>query len=224
MEKLFKYINKEHSKAFFDEGNLKIGTLYEYRNEEFYGSTIGDSEEGSGSMVTRFKSIDDHSSYYKKKNQIENKDGPNLTNVRITSVKLIAVLSESDKGLISTTYSDDCYIYCVSSEFNKRTMKKFCCDTCIEIFNPSRFFEEISNIILEQCTFEGYWSVVYRNRLAHYSKRHNHPYVLMKDHKYKNQKEVRAIWKPKAKIEGPLEGPLYIKVPKARKYCRMYKA
>ncbi|MBQ0714438.1 MAG: hypothetical protein KBT56_04645, partial [Paraperlucidibaca sp.] len=44
--RLFKYLPKEYLKAFFRTGSLKLGTLYEYRKVEVYGTVIGDQDEG----------------------------------------------------------------------------------------------------------------------------------------------------------------------------------
>ena len=43
---LYKYIPKRYLDAFLNQGSLKIGTLYEYRQVEAYGNVIGDKTKG----------------------------------------------------------------------------------------------------------------------------------------------------------------------------------
>ena len=44
---LYKFLNRKYALSFMGTGELRIGTLYEYRKSEIYGSEIGDREEGS---------------------------------------------------------------------------------------------------------------------------------------------------------------------------------
>ena len=43
---LFKYLPKKYLEAFLHRGSIKIGTLYEYRKTEQYGTVVGDLDEG----------------------------------------------------------------------------------------------------------------------------------------------------------------------------------
>ena len=43
---LYKYLKKAHLEEFFENGTVKIGTLYEYRDVESHGSVVGDRDEG----------------------------------------------------------------------------------------------------------------------------------------------------------------------------------
>ena len=44
--KLYKYTKKEHMKSLFESGSVRIGTLYDYNNEDKYGSMTGDASDG----------------------------------------------------------------------------------------------------------------------------------------------------------------------------------
>lgn len=218
MEVLYKYINRKHCQAFFERGSIKLGTLFEYQDVEAYGSVIGDGEEGTEKMITRFKDFEDHTRYYEEKNAREQGEQPNLTFVKGASVKLMAVLSESEEGMVSTTFADNCYIYCATKEFNRQVMEEFKCDACIEITAPDKFFEAISKAILDKGTFLGYSEIVYKDRLSHHASRNTIAKVLMKPPRYRNQKEVRAIWEPK----GEIDGAIHVNVPDAIQYCRLH--
>jgi hypothetical protein len=43
---LYKYMKQEHVDMFLEDGLIRLGTLFEFRNEEFHGSAAGDADEG----------------------------------------------------------------------------------------------------------------------------------------------------------------------------------
>jgi len=213
---LYKYIKKEHLDLFYKNGSLKIGTLHEYRNEEDLGTVIGDNHEGL--HITELNSpkgreIDlagntPEAEYFRK--HVLRSDQQD------SKVKIIM---EAGANLVAHTNSPNYYIYCVTSEFDKSVMKEFGCNRCIEIFNPEKYFKEISRVIRHKAEYEGYFDIVYGSKKTDHLNPHKiHP-ALMKETKYINQSEVRAIWRPKKEPKGSL----FIKAPKALKYCRELK-
>jgi hypothetical protein len=195
---------------------LKIGTLHEYKDEEDLGSVIGDKNEGL--HITELRSphgreIDlakntPEAEYFKK--HVLRPDQQN------SKVKLVM---EAGASLVAHTNSSNYYIYCITSEYDKDVMLKFGCDRCIEIVNPGKYFKEISRVIRHKASYKGYFNIVYGNKTTdHLNPHKTHP-ALMKEAKYSNQAEVRAIWQPKKEPKGSL----FIKVPKVIKYCRKLK-
>ncbi len=211
---LYKYIKKEHIDLFKKNGSLKIGTLYEYRNEEDLGSVIGDDKEGVhitelNSPQRREIDLADNtpeSQYFRKLLP------PDKQDVR---PKIIMM---PDANVATHTTAPNCYLYCVTSKYDEDLMAEFGCDKCIEIFNPEKYFQAISKVIRHRGDYLGYFDIVYGNKTTDYSNPHTiHP-CLLKDEKYRNQSEVRAIWSPKKEPRGPL----FAKAPKAREYCREF--
>ena len=47
----FKYIERTFAEKFLETGELRIGTVYGFANEEKYGSEIGDDSEGVRTMI-----------------------------------------------------------------------------------------------------------------------------------------------------------------------------
>jgi len=212
---LYKYINKEHLKQFLKNGALKIGTLYEYRDEEGFGSVIGDEQEGFHKTELdspKGREIDlagdsPEAEYFREHVLREDQ--------KDTKVKIIM---ESGAKLISQKSSPNYYIYCVTSEYDEDVMAEFNCNACIEILNPDKFFKAISRVIRYKGTPEGVFKIQYGQKTTDYLNPHKvHPAVL-KDKKYSSQAEVRAIWNP----EKIPRGPLFVNAPKALKYCREF--
>ncbi len=205
-------LGKEHLDLFLINGSLKIGTLHEYRNEEDLGTVIGDHREGlhiTGLNSPNGREIDllsnaPETEYFRK--HVLRQDQQN------SKVKIVM---EEGANLVAHTNSPNYYIYCVTSNYVKDVMAEFACDRCIEISNPAKFFKEVSRVIRHKADYEGYFEVVYGSKSTdHLNPHKTHP-ALMKETKYINQAEVRAIWRPRKEPKGSL----FIKVPKATKYC-----
>lgn len=212
---LFKYMKKTFLDAFFRHGRLKIGTLYEYRKVEQYGEVIGDKNEGLhktelslvGGGEIDLASDTPEANFFKK--HVLRPDQQD------TKVKIVL---EEGARLIAHSHSPDLYIYCMSSEYNPDVMRQFGCEVCMEIIDPEAFFRAISHRIRHQGRFDGYGAVQYMSKDTHYTRPHHvHP-AIMKDVEFAFQREWRAIWIPH---KSPRQ-PLFINVPKAVRYCRVY--
>ncbi|ELP1261509.1 hypothetical protein QWS64_002861 [Escherichia coli] len=210
---LFKYIKKEHLDAFFSRGSLKIGSLYEYRKVEQYGTAIGDNKEGvyetvldrTGGYQIDLSEDTPEANFFKARFDIK---GPGIKIVMGNGAKII-----------SSDHSPDVYIFCVTTEFNLDAMRAFGCDSCIEITRPELFFNAISKTIRHKASFEGGHPVTYGDKTTSYMRPHPvHP-ALMKSEEYSYQKEYRGIWTPNKQINSPL----YINAPRAIRACRVYK-
>lgn len=213
--RLFKYLPKKFLNAFFNTGSLKLGTLYEYRKVEEYGSVIGDKDEGvhttelflPGGGEIDLASATLEAEFFRT--HVFRSDQRNLK---------AKIILEDGAKLIAHSNSPDLYIYCMTSVFNADVMKRFGCDSCMEILRPRDFFRAISKRVGNSIRFEGYGPVHYGSKYTHYSQPHSlHP-AITKEKQFSYQKEYRAIWIPK--IETP--SPLFLNVPEARKYCRVY--
>lgn len=213
---LYKYVKREHLEAFFRSGSLKIGTLYEYRNEEELGKVIGDGEEGS--YVTELLSPHGREVDLACRSPEANYFRQHILRPDQWDSK-VKIVMEAGANLIANTNSPNYYIYCVSSVFDEQAMHQFGCDSCIEITNPEKFFKAISKVIRHKGGFDGVHRITYGLKKTDYLNPHQvHP-ALLKDPQYSYQSEVRAIWNPKKEPRGSL----FVKVPKAIRYCREYK-
>lgn len=127
--------------------------------------------------------------------------------------------------LVKEILSEDFYIFCLTTEPNRKAMEEFSCDHCIEISNPQLFFNALTNKIKRTAG-----GMVWQGGITYMDKEYSyltesklHP-AQTKDIEYSYQKEYRAIWSRRygAPIDAVL-APFFIKAPKAIKHCRLIK-
>lgn len=215
---LYKYSKPEHVDAFFKDGNLRIGNLHWYRNEEGLGNIVGDTAEGTSATsfslpngkVIRMDGSTPEAQYL----------ASDASGVMFGSGGTVTAIGPN-AGVTVKKESRDLYIFCCTYEYSEHQMKEFG-GACFEIVWPNKFFKTISTAIRDQAIFEHFGCVSYTDRETTWNNSHQIPECLIKPKiaRYIDQKEVRAIWIPyAAKIS-----PMNIKVPEAIKYCRPFPA
>ncbi len=209
---LFKYIESKYVMGMLAFGHLRIGTLYDFRKVEQYGTEIGDKDEGK---KTEFE---DNESF-----TLENAPplAQEMTKGMYASVDASTV-SFNDCIFDKTYESSDCYVYCVTKEFNQDVMVASGYDACVRIDNPDMFFHNLSKCIeKKRRIIDGLLdSCVYMNRRQHYSERNDlHP-ALIKPPSLMHQKEVRSIWTP---AEGEKVAPFLVTCQQLTQYCSRYR-
>lgn len=204
---LYKYMHMEHAKSLIENGTVRIGTLYEYRNTEKHGTTIGDDLEGTKSVY-----MDVKKEWWTGKSQPEfAKSFFNLS--ENSSMRLEGITLEKP------TNSLNYYIYCTTEEFDKDVQSDFSYDACIIIENPKKFFAVISEKLKRKALFKGIYKCQYRDRRIPHDKDNKiHP-AIIKDPKDSKYKEVRAIWKPEKKLITPI----VINCRGIIRYCKLLK-
>ena len=209
MASLYKYTQRHYVQAMLDVGTYRIGTLEEYRNEERFGSEIGDAEEGrkttySDDQLIDWGKPDTVPDFAKRFVKVTPGRNPILRNV---------VLNRNEA-------SPNCYIYFVSKRLDSVLMRQFSCDAVVEIVNLPPFFEALSATLCDAGKTNGKCLIaecVYGQRSRHYSQEDSvHP-ALLKDVRFKHQEEVRAIWSAST---DSLQG-IVLQCPEARRFCRM---
>ncbi|HYR05890.1 MAG TPA: hypothetical protein VEP71_04335 [Gallionella sp.] len=205
MTVLYKYLQKQYADLLIKRGKLRIGTLYEYRDIEKHGTIVGDEDEGKKSLY-----MDVASEKWTADNQ------PDFTKGLIKIANGSSVHME-DVTFQKSESSPDYYLYCTTEKFDENALKDFGYDACVVIEKPNLFFAAITRTLRHKGTFEGTFCCQYVSRRVEYDKDHGiHP-AIIKDPSYKDQKEIRTLWKPfKTNIS-----PLVIDCRDAAKYCRM---
>ncbi|HCG8492895.1 hypothetical protein HJ097_14955 [Vibrio parahaemolyticus] len=205
MKVLYKYMKKEHAKLLVEQGSLRIGTLYEFRDEEKHGKEIGDFQEGTKSTYMEVGEANWNTNNQPEfsKSFFKLSDGATL--------KISGITLEKPQN------SPDFYIYCTTYEFDESAMRDFGYDACVVIEQPERFFNCISKALKHKSSYEGSYNCVYQpRRMAHELDMGVHP-ALIKESAYSYQKEVRSIWRP----DSATIKPKIIKSNKIKKYCRV---
>ena len=205
MFKAYKYIPSQFARPFLDKGVIRIGTIYEYRNIEKYGSTIGDDNEG----------IVDEKETYENLTIRGPEETPELLKGRI-HVEEGGLFQMYGGSIVVREQSPDYYIFCITKEYNYSVMQEFKCDTCIEIFNIERFIQCLNKSMRHKGKFIGAFECAYKNKTVSPGDRPQEHPAIIKALEYAPQKEIRLIWEPKKSNPKPL----ILKCRKATKYCR----
>ena len=178
------------------EGQIRVGTLSEYREVERFGPEIGDNTEGQKSTYSDDPLVDwtrpeTVSPFAESFVRVAEGRNPKLVNV---------TLNRNEQ-------SPDCYILSLSDRLDFDLMQSLGYDAVVEIPKPIGFFDSLSACLIRsgKCDQGAVISgCVYRERTLHHTKEDGvHP-ALVKHPKYRHQGEVRAIWN--ATAQPPLSG------------------
>lgn len=185
---LYKYTHRKYATSMITSGEVKIGTLYEYRHIEDDGTDRLDHPEGTKSSFTEVtkpiiaKSNEAVPGAYRELIKVE------------PGAKLI--LNSGSIDIINIHV--DVYILCLSLEYSEKRMSELGYDACVKIHDPEAFINAISDCMENIAVGEPFGGkCVYINR------RQNHgngetpiPPYLIKNANYEKQAEFRLVWFP----------------------------
>ena len=203
---LFKYTRQEHADAMIRRGSFRIGTLYEFRKVEAHGPEVGDEGEGT-------KQVFDIANGHWRDVTAR----PNLAQ-RFIAADPNANITFKNVGFQVDHEAPDAFVYCVTAIMDHRAMRDFGADTCVEITNPKRFFEELDHVLRtrhlvgESVTAPCF----YGERRRHIITDGNlHP-AFLKPPRYAYQREIRVVWEARQ----PPIGPIIVESLPASQYLR----
>lgn len=208
-----------HLEMFLRDGTIRLGTLYEFRDEEMHGNAVGDAGEGKNTQALTavdteefdLLSNDERAVFARKvfKGWDEFPDGTNLT---------IRMMPNSRLELYEN--SPDLYTFCSSLKFSESDMARMGYDSCLHIKDIDMFFYEITKSIASFVKGMTGNAVMYSDRVRPYDSEAEVPPAFIKPRAYEYQTEFRAVWSPSKEEEIK---PVIIKCPDARNYCEKYK-
>lgn len=206
---LYKYIKRCHANSLLNEGILRIGTLYDYRKTEKYGTVIGDNEEG----ISRI--YDDVNYDFSKPEEL-----PPIAHEVFNIKPHLKNSYAKNFRIIVNRQSINYYLYCMSEIAERTLLDDFGCDCILEIVQPLDFIHSINNELNKLSKIKGkvfIMKCIYRESLMdHANLKSKISPCLLKEKTLKNQREVRAIWTPQdANIE-----PIMISCKNAKQYLR----
>lgn len=211
--KLYKYTQKEFVENFFDTGEIRLGTLSDFRKSEKYNVAIADTREGMRDHVKILSGTSELGSHSQNVNEMLSQ----MFNVQGGG----KVFFHNTKATLRTI-TPDIFIYCATTKFNEVTMRdEFKCNGCIEITNSVRFFREITKALSISCYLMAQERVNYINTTFDMEDRPKQKIALCKESVFSYQNEFRAVWKPRSSITEM--SPINICIPDARKYCKVLK-
>jgi hypothetical protein len=167
---LYKYLHKKYAESLINEGEIRIGTLYNFRKSELHGTEIGD--DGEGTIVPFFEAEADINKLEEFPDFVKNGLGLSGENLTVTAKK-------GFKLKIRKTLPD-LYILCFSIAKNDpEIFSKSEYDTCVEINNVNEFIECISDEIKDKAEYIGTDKCVYSEReVQHIIAKIPHPILL----------------------------------------------
>lgn len=195
-----------------EKGEIRIGTLYDFRDVERLGPEIGDKDEGTKTLTADgFQKLDTGTP-----ETIANWLKDSLNNsIRTNSDGRLVICAGS--GIRSKLSVPDRYVYCSSYEFDAALISNGEYDACLEIFNPEAFITAISNKLKNRGHFLASRQCTYKTRLIPGDMDTGFDPSFLKEERHSYQKEMRSVWIPyRDKIS-----PINIYAKKAKFHCRV---
>lgn len=211
---LYKFIKKKHAHEFFKNGNIRIGTLYDFRDVEKHGAEIGDLDEGTKTLTTGGYHMLDTAdpstipSWYAphfQKSFIP--DGPDAR----------LVMHAGGSGISVKLTVPNRYVFCTTEGIDAVVWKQPGYDACIKINSPSGFFKALTNKLKHKAHWITLDRCVYRSRTVIGEHDDQLEPALIKEQRHAEQREVRAIWEA---VDHEIN-PFILKVKKARHFCEL---
>lgn len=213
---LYRYSSKAFNEQLMNEGVVRIGTLYDFRNSE-HAKGIADPSEGKKKVF--------HTIYDWKINE----EVPGLPSKTMRATSEIGMFSFAPGGgqfisgitLEREILSRDYYIHCTSHRLSHDVMKEFeGAETCIEIIDPRGFYELATRSLNEitPVKLAGAFIIKYMDRDEEWNGVDNGiDGCIIKEVEFKGQYEVRAIWSP---LNSTNIKPEFIRNMDLTKHCR----
>jgi len=209
---IYKYMKRRHVNSFMKDGTIRVGTLYDFRNEEKHGAEIGDKDEGTKTLTTDgyhcLDTVDPNTfpPWYKKhfEESIKVQGGGRLQ------------FHARDGFRLKLTVPDR-FVFCASHEFDGALIENGEYDACLKINYPLEFFNSLTNKMKHKAAWLGMGYCTYRPRLILGENDMGHEPSLIKEERYAYQKEVRSAWE----ASSDEIHPFILKAKKARKYCEV---
>lgn len=217
--KLYKFLPKRHLDNFFSYGNLRLGTVYDFKDEIKHTSARGDSNEGKKTVRRQLDGTPIHLKHGVHIDVISDVFSGNVTITGTGSVS-------------SQRVCNDAFIFCTSNEFSEELFSLWYADSiksgandltdaCYEIYDVQKFFSAISFSIRHKALpLYGDHVIYTTDPIPHDSLAAKlHPAMIKEINEYGWQKENRSIWQP---INHESITPWVLDVPAAREFCRPF--
>lgn len=194
MRRLFKYTKKEYLLNLLKNGELRLGTLYEYRNYE--NQEIRDLEEGTGFSLNYIK---DETFTNHGKNDLT------LGLLKLIDCEDVRIINVSSRQSFDLPNS---YIYSLTMNPDKVVMTHFGYDACFEIMDLKGFTTEIATELNNKGLLKMFGGITNE---CFYKNRHVNPtdkkelamLAWTKDVRFAHQQEYRLLFESKINTELP---------------------
>lgn len=192
-------MHRKHADALVQRGEIRLGTLHDYRNMERHGPMIGDDDEGKKFLF----------------DNVGMATGDTLSRTSPFAARLAAqgmgpLAQAPGVAFVACTFrerhhSPNCWLFCMSAILSARVMRSFKkgYDACVRI----DYYHAFHGVVGEELARQGlvasnpHWTpgeifwCEYKERTQHYLRDDRLPAVMLKAPVYAEQQEVRfAYW------------------------------
>lgn len=186
----FKFLKRGYKDNFLNSGEVLIGTLHDFRDENKFIKGISDPLEGK-IAVRKYDCLEE---------------------------EYVLGLSDVNPSSSQEVELDDCYLYCATSRLftnTLSTLQSYGYDSCVMILYPGFFFKTISNQLPELTPLD-HGECKYINKTINSFKNSNNSIdkaviddsiraVFLKPRELESQMEYRFAWKSSVEKTSQLE-------------------
>jgi hypothetical protein len=207
---LFKYSKWAHAEALIRWGQIRVGTLDDYRNIEKHSSLIGDKEEGEtflfdNPLFVTGETISTWAARFVP---------PEFTGPGKSTIGWVGCYFNQPRRCPNV------WLYCISERLSFRVMDSFEAnyDACVRIPGVWPFFVSIHQELSRQRPIAAGFIVpiTYRPRSLHYSADDRLDPISVKPPRFAPQVEVRFVFFPAQEITEP---HLDLTIPALKAFC-----
>jgi hypothetical protein len=206
MRPVYKFVNEKYMTSLFAKGDVRLGTLHNFRNTELHGANRGDAVEGKNTVHLEVKHHVGPAGGFLQR-MLGLGEGCEVENVLLTE----------------TRDWPDAYVFCASTIYSEAAFRRWNAeegvDACYEIFDPVGFARAISLLLLSRATCNGFAPVDYvLGDIDGASELHATPAPWIKPLEYAWQTEFRWVWTLRAPAISL--APCNFVIPNPRRFCR----
>ncbi len=201
---LYRFMSRDNARRLVRQGQIRIGTLHDFRRTEEYGEERGDAGEGTATIYTSedFELGDGspEDTLVRGKFFTERSSGSTFQNIRF-----------------QVPMDSNVYVCCFCDKLDPIVMDDFG-PVAIKIIQPKKFVEEIAKVLWLKKLLGPQAALApceYGSREKDVRAQLLHP-AFLKPSRYAYQREVRAIFTPKSQ---ELE-PVIIESGAVQQHCR----
>lgn len=177
-EPIYRHMESPYAVKLLEHGELRIGTLYNFRKEEDHGSQIGDAEEG------RYRLLVDAARGSDLPTPLREKTAGVLDGAHVCNINLEA-------------NSEDCHVLCFSLSSDPSVTAGFNYDVSLEVVDFRMLSSTVAQLLAEHygqhCRVKAA-TCIYLPRESHYSQFEDVDPTFVKPLEYRAQMEFRAAF------------------------------
>lgn len=192
MSSAFRYSGQKYNDALLALGNVRVGTLHDFRRIE-HKRGVSDPREGTKSVSHYISSVTDKDVGSTNLDALKKFEIFDVSDCKDWAINNIHISREFEYP--------DCFVHCVSVEYSMDVLGQFeGADSCVEITDLIGFYNRLTKTLNSHVPveLEAVSTVRYMLRKEEWNSRDwgEHP-ALMKEPEFSGQVELRAIWRPK---------------------------